>query len=100
MKDLSSLRIYSLAVSIGEDVWNLVYKWNSFAKWSLGKQMVDSADGIAATMIEGYYRYSKGDQAKFFQYSLALAKETELWLWRAKQRNLIDADIYVKIIYH
>ena len=91
MKDLSELRIYRLAVEVAEEVWDEVSAWVSFAKWSLGKQLVDAADGIAATMIEGYYRHTSGDQRKFFRYSLSSAKETSLWWWRAKNRNLISS---------
>lgn len=87
MKDLSELRIYHLAVAIAEEVWSEVADWDNFAKWSLGKQLVEAADGIAATMIEGYYRNSRREQAKFFRYALSSAKETALWWWRAKQHQ-------------
>lgn len=90
MKDLAELRIYRLAVDIAEQVWLEVDGWDKFAKWSIGKQIVEAADGIAATMIEGYYRNTPGDQKKFFRYALSSAKETTLWWWRAKNRNLIS----------
>jgi len=48
----------------------------------------------ASTMIEGYYRNQPGDAVKFFQYALSSAKETELWLWKAKQRELISLEQY------
>jgi four helix bundle protein len=92
MKDLSELRIYRLAVEIAELVWQEVMTWDSFAKWTLGKQLVDAADGIAATMMEGYYRFSPAEQRKFFQYAFSSAKETALDWWRAKQRNLISSE--------
>ena len=97
MKDLSTLRIYRIAVEVGEGVWQVVDEWDKFAKWTIGKQLVDSADGIAATMIEGYYRNSRGDQAKFFRYALSSAKETELWLYRAHERGLIREEEYVSL---
>jgi four helix bundle protein len=53
--------------------------------------LVDSADGISATMIEGYYRYTPKDQGKFFRYALSSAKETSLWWWRANNRKLISS---------
>ena len=97
MKSLEDLRIYILAVEIGEEVWEVVMEWESFNKWTIGKQMVDSADGISASMIEGYYRNQPGDLVRFFQYSLSSAKETQLWLWKAKQRNLIGTARYESI---
>jgi four helix bundle protein len=97
MKDLSELRIYHLAVEIGEEIWQSVSQWESFAKWTIGKQIAESADGIAAQMIEGYYRKTLGEQRKFFQYALSSAKETELWLWRARKRELLSNKKYSEI---
>jgi four helix bundle protein len=91
LKDLSELRIYRLAVEVAEEVWEEVSGWESFAKWSVGKQLVDAADGIGATMIEGYYRHSSGDQGRFFRYALSSAKEASLWWWRSKNRGLISS---------
>jgi len=72
-------------------VWQEVLGWESFSRWSLGKQLVESADGIAATMIEGYYRNSRREQARFFRYALSSGKETALWCWRAKERGLLSS---------
>jgi four helix bundle protein len=94
MKSLEDLRIYKLAVEVGEDVWKVVTEWESFSKWTIGKQLVDAADGISASMIEGYYRNQPGDLVRFFQYALSSAKETQLWLWKAKERNLVDKPRY------
>jgi len=94
MKDLSELRIYRLAVEVGEEVWAEVAEWEKFSKWSLGKQLVESADGIAATMIRQLpdYRNSAGEQRKFFRYALSSAKEAALWWWRAEERGLICSE--------
>jgi len=98
LKDIESLRIYQLAVEIGEDVWTIVTSWeDKFAKWTVGKQWVESADGISATMKEGYYRNQKGDLRKFFQYSLSSAKEAEHWLWKSYNRKLVTEDQYQEL---
>jgi four helix bundle protein len=90
MKDVTELRIYKLALEIGEIVWNEVLTWNSFSKWTIGKQLVESADSISANMMEGYYRNQKGDLKKFFQYALASSKESELWVQKANNRKIIN----------
>ena len=91
MKEIDSLRIYQLAVEIGEVVWQIVNSWDDkFAKWTIGKQWVESADSISATMKEGYYRNQKGDLRKFFQYSFSSAKEAEHWLWKSYNRKLVN----------
>ena len=91
MKDIKDLRIYQIAVQIGEDVWKIVDSWeDKFSKWTVGKQWVDSADSISANMTEGYYRNQKGDLRKFFQYSLSSAKEAEHWLQKSYNRKLVN----------
>ena len=95
MKDIKDLRIYLLAVEIGEHVWDIVNSWDDkFVKWTIGKQWVESADSISATMVEGYYRNQKGDLRKFFQYSLSSAKEAEHWLQKSYNRKLIENSQY------
>ena len=94
MTDLSDLEIYKIAVEIAEEIWDVVVKWESFAKWTIGKQLVEAADGIAATMKEGYYRYDRGDKRRFFQFALASAQETKLWWWRSHRRKLITSELY------
>lgn len=98
MKDLKELRVYRLANEIAEHVWEEVIQWESFEKWTIGKQLTSSADGIAATMIEGYYRNSSKDTAKFFRYALSFAKEASLWWWRARQRNIIKSETNYEIV--
>jgi len=97
MKNLSDLRIYKLGIEIGEIVWKIVISWDSFSKWTIGNQFVSSADSISANMMEGYYRNQKGDLRKFFRYALASAKESELWMWKAYNREIIDKEEYAKL---
>ena len=94
MTDISDLEIYKLAVEIAEEIWDIVVKWESFSKWTIGKQLVEAADGIAATMREGYYRYDRGDKRRFFQFALASAQEAKLWWWRSHRRQLIKEEQY------
>jgi len=98
MKEIESLRIYQLAVEIGEMVWQIVNSWeDKFAKWTVGKQWVESADSISATMKEGYYRNQKGDLRKFFQYSFSSAKEAEHWLSKSYHRKLVSESQYQEL---
>jgi four helix bundle protein len=98
MKEIESLRIYQLAVEIGEMVWQIVNSWeDKFAKWTVGKQWVESADSVSATMKEGYYRNQKGDLRKFFQYSFSSAKEAEHWLSKSYHRKLVSESQYQEL---
>ena len=99
MKTIEDLRIFQIGVEIGEDVWKIVNSWeDKFAKWTIGKQWVESADSISATMMEGYYRNQKGDLRKFFQYSLSSAKEAEHWLQKSYNRKLVNDNQYQNLL--
>lgn len=39
-----SLGIYRLSEGIADNVWDIVIKWDYFAKDTVGKQLVNSAD--------------------------------------------------------
>jgi four helix bundle protein len=55
---LEELQVYQLAMDIGERVWELVIKWDYFAKDTLGKQLVKAADSVAANLSEGFGRFN------------------------------------------
>lgn len=38
--DLEDLRVDQSAMELAEKVWNIVIGWDSFAKYSLGKQWI------------------------------------------------------------
>jgi len=65
--NLEDLKVYKLAMALGEKVWEIVIKWNYFAKDTIGKQLVRSADSVAANLSEGFGRFSyKVESPKFF----------------------------------
>jgi hypothetical protein len=45
------LRVYSLAEQIGDLAWGVVKSWDRFSQDTLGKQLVNAADSIAANTI-------------------------------------------------
>lgn len=94
---LNDLTSYKSAFGFSNEVWNLVIKWDYFAKDTLGKQFVNAADSISANIAEGFGRYHKRDKIKFYYYSLGSIKECTDWCNKARIRNLIPEDIYVKI---
>ena len=54
---LEELKVYQLAMNVGEKVWEIVSKWDYFTKDTVGKQLVKSVDSIAANISEGYGRF-------------------------------------------
>ena len=51
--NLEDLKVYNLAMELGESVWSLVDRWNYFQKDTIGKQLVKATDSIAANLSEG-----------------------------------------------
>ena len=87
--DLNELRVYQLAIRVGEDVWSFVDGWSWMAKQSVGLQWIRSADSIAANIAEGYGRYSFKENAKFCYYARGSLRESQTWLTKALNRSLI-----------
>lgn len=59
---------YNIAFNLSNYVWDLVIKWEYFAKDTVGKQLVNSTDSISANIAEGFGRYGKKDKVKFYRY--------------------------------
>ena len=83
------LRVYCLAEDLGDQVWELVLAWDWFAKDTLGKQIVDAADSIAANIAEGVGRESYRENRRFAIIARGSLYETQHWLRRAHTRNLL-----------
>ncbi|MBI9069594.1 MAG: four helix bundle protein [Salinivirgaceae bacterium] len=92
--NLEDLKVYQLSMVIGDKVWDIVNSWDYFIKDTIGKQIVRSADSIAANISEGFGRYHFKDSKKFLYYSRGSLYETKTWLTKAKNRNLISDKEY------
>ncbi len=89
---LEELKVYQLAMDIGERVWVVVGMWDYFAKDTVGKQLVKSVDSIAANISEGYGRFHYKENKQFCYYSRGSLYETKTWLKKAHNRGLIISD--------
>ena len=87
-----SLRVYKLAEEIADLIWEIVSKWDYFAKDTIGKQLVNSADSIGANLAEGYGRGSHADNRRFVKISRGSLFEVKHWLRRAYKRNLLTEE--------
>ena len=95
---LDELEVYNLSESFGNEVWEIVIKWDYFSKDTIGKQLVRSADSIGANIAEGFGRFHYKDNKNFCYYSRGSILETKTWLQKAGARNLIDEDRYQLLI--
>ncbi len=91
LNDISS---YKTAFNLSNKVWDIVLKWDFFARDTVGNQFVRAVDSISANIAEGFGRYHKKDKVKFYRYSYASAIEALNWNQKAKVRNLINTHEY------
>ena len=95
---LEELKVYQLSMKIGEEVWNEVEKWNSFAKNTVGYQLVRAVDSVTANLSEGFGRYHYKEAKNFSYYSRGSLYETKTWLTKASNRKLISEESFVNFI--
>lgn len=74
---LDDFRVYNLSMELGEQVWNIVSKWNYFEKDTIGKQLVKAVDSVAANLSEGFGRYHYKETKNFGYYSRGSLYETK-----------------------
>ena len=87
-----NLRVYNLAEEIEDLIWEIVGKWDYFAKDTIGKQLVNSADSVGANIAEGYGRGSHADNRRFAKISRGSLFEVKHWLRRAYKRKLLSEE--------
>jgi len=97
IQSLDDFKTYNQAMQVGEEVWKIVSGWDSFLKDTLGKQLVRSADSIAANLSEGLGRYHIKETRNFSFYSRGSLFETKTWLAKAYNRKLITNELFEKL---
>ena len=89
---LNDLDAYKISFALSNYIWNVVIKWDYFARDTVGKQFVRAADSVSANIAEGFGRYTKKDKINFYRYSYGSIKESLDWNQKAKTRNLITEE--------
>ncbi|OYE06022.1 four helix bundle protein [Nostoc sp. 'Peltigera membranacea cyanobiont' 232] len=90
-KRFQELQVYQLSEQLSDDIWKIVEGWNFFAKDTIGKQIVRSADSIGANIAEGVGRGSFQENRRFIRIARGSLNETQHWLRRAYTRNLLTS---------
>jgi four helix bundle protein len=91
---LHELRVYQHAMDVGERIWALVSSWDTFAKDTMGKQLIRSADSVAANLSEGFGRFFYKENRRLCYYSRGSLYETFTWIEKAHNRGLISKSDY------
>ncbi|MBD2198617.1 MULTISPECIES: four helix bundle protein [Calothrix] len=97
METFQNLRVYQLSENLANGIWFIVDKWDSFAKDTIGKQIVKSADSIDANIAEGNGRYNLQDNQRFIKIARGSLNETRHWLRLAFKRKLLTQEQIDKI---
>ena len=85
-------------MELAERIWRIVINWDYFAKDTIGRQLVRSADSVAANLSEGFGRYHYKESLHFNYYSRGSLYETKTWLKKARDRDLIDSADYTEFM--
>ena len=95
--DIDEVTAYKIAFELSNYVWDVVMKWDWFAKKTIGAQFVTSTDSVSANIAEGYGRFHKKDKIKFYHYSRGSALEAMDWTTKAYGRRLLTTDQFQHI---
>jgi four helix bundle protein len=90
--DFEDLQVYKLAEKLANQIWEIVMKWDDFAKDTIGKQIVRSVDSIGANIAEGRGRYNYQDNKRFVKMARGSMNETIHWMRLAYARNLLKSE--------
>ena len=88
-KRFDELRVYKAAEEVADTIWDMVAKWEQFAKYSVGTQIVRAADSIGANIAEGVGRGTYNENRRFVRIARGSLYETRHWLRRAFRRGLV-----------
>lgn len=86
-----------MSISIAENIWDIVIVWDYFVKDTIGKQLVKSADSMAANLSEGFGKFFYKENRQFCYYSRGSLFETKTWIKKAANRNLIEEKTYSEL---
>jgi four helix bundle protein len=92
-----NLRIYRLSEELADLTWKVVTQWQSFAKGTLGKQMVNAADSVGANIAEGTGRGSYAENRRIAKIARGSLFEVKHWLRRSYKRKLLAEQEIEKI---
>ena len=90
--NFENLQIYQLAEKLSDEIWKTVASWDGFAKDTVGKQLVRSADRVGANIAEGSGRGTDQDNRRFLRIARGSLYETKHWLKRAYKRGLLQRE--------
>jgi four helix bundle protein len=91
-KELKDLRIFEEIERLADEIWDEVSPWDNLAKFSIGSQLVNAIDSVAANIEEADDRYHVRDKLNFIYIGRGSLKEARRWITKAQKRKLWTSD--------
>jgi len=95
--DFENLHVYRLAEKLADEIWKVVSDGDSFAKATVGRQIVRAADSVGANITEGLGRGTYLDNRRFVRTARGSLNETKHWLRCAYRRHLLPLAVVDKV---
>src|SRR5947209_7588267 len=96
MHGFRDLLAYQRAFDLANDIHLAVERWNPFAKWTVGTQLVRAADSVGANIAEAAGRRSLPDERRLLLVARGSAYELQHWLASAECRGLLSGDFTLR----
>ncbi len=90
MKEIKEFKVYIKSLKFSNLIWDICNKWDKFAKFSIGIQLVKSVDSISANIAEGYGRYHFKENLHFCYIARGSMEESFDWLRKSNTRKLLN----------
>lgn len=94
---INDISAYKIAFELSNYAWDIVVKWDNFAKYTVGKQFTEAVDSVSANIAEGFGRYFKKDKINFYRYGKGSVSESTAWNNKSILRSLLTQDQYTHI---
>jgi four helix bundle protein len=95
---VDKLSCYKRSFDLSSFLWEIVLRWDNFAKRTVGEQLMRAVDSISANIAEGFGRYSKKDKIKFYYIAYASVLESLDWVKKAFARKLLLKNDYEHLL--
>jgi four helix bundle protein len=82
------LLVYRRAGAFADGLQATVTHWPRLDQWTVGVQLIRSADSVAANIAESTGRWTPKDQMRFLITARGSIHEVQHWLIRASARDL------------
>jgi four helix bundle protein len=87
--NFEKLEVYQRSEELADRIWDMVLKWDRFARETVGAQIVRAADSVGANIAEGVGRGTHPDNRRFVRTARGSLNETIHFLRRAFRRRLL-----------